>query len=78
MGKEGHVVHVACGPLQTFLITESGRLLSAGFNEHYQLGNPSRPSSARTFDEVLLPTGSKCLAVAPGSAHAGAIVRIME
>ena len=72
------VVHVACGPLQTFLITESGRLLSAGFNEHYQLGNPSRPSSARTFDEVLLPTGSKCLAVAPGSAHAGAIVRIME
>lgn len=70
------IVHVACGSLTTFVITASGRLLSCGWNADYQLGNPERVSKldCGVFRDVPLLHGIRCLAVAPGSAHGGALI----
>lgn len=44
-------------------------------NEHFQLGDPSR-ERCDTFDDVPLPTSSRCLSIVAGTSHAAALVAL--
>lgn len=51
MGREGDVVHVACGRQHTLLCTRAGSVYAAGKNANGQCGN-SKLSDLETFQRV--------------------------
>ncbi|BBM98942.1 hypothetical protein MPTK1_1g17400 [Marchantia polymorpha subsp. ruderalis] len=66
-------IAVACGGAHTLVLTDEGRVLATGLNDHGQLGAEQLDTHQSQFVEVVRGLPSRCVHIAAGYNHSGAI-----
>ncbi|KAG6549771.1 hypothetical protein Mapa_008752 [Marchantia paleacea] len=70
-------ITVACGGAHTLVLTDEGRVFAAGLNDHGQVGeeqfDTQRPPTCSQFVEVVQGLPGRCVHIAAGYHHSGAI-----